>query len=626
MPARSSVPPPPMPKTPTTAETDSGEVAPDSTRSISSKKQDGPPVHEPQVESSRLSQDVFALPPSNLLDMPAPATPPLGTSNLDGVENDAGLLSPASPSSSNRTPTLSSFRKNSWAHEQLPLTPLQKFRNMSQSQGDAKALPLPPNEMEEPILELSPPDLPRAETPPAVPVHTVPMPGREDSNIPQFRASGMSKATANLDSYDETQMPILNTAPISRVMESHASPRMSEDSEGTFRTAESGDPHGLGVEEVPTPLAKDSTRPSIDGSAVSEMSNPVGYNASQVEQPVNGPADRTPSPVSTPRPFSFIQFGEHQRPSEGLSYGAGFENEISSQQRQSETPLPISPISPRQAPIQEPAQSLDPAQDLQNTDRQTFQALGNPSISGQAAPVHHDTSHDFGPQDQNFTKKPRPRSFSRPFQDQSSRVRQESRGSREAERKLSAEIASPFYIMQSPTGIAQPPKEQQSEPNPNAERPSIANVDPRQKRSRTSGIFKSFSISPKEPLQAENPSTPRKSVDHSASTALSVEKKSRRGKLLRTLTGRSNSDSNNSKDEVPALPKLRTDVGQEGFSHSNGRRVGVEGLHEDVSNSNRKNKSQRASTSGVAGETGGKKRRFSGFVSISGHRSCFLSI
>ena len=608
--------------TPTTAQNDLAEANPNIARPVSPEQREESPVQEPREDSSRFSQDVFAVPPSNLLDMPAPATPPQETSEPEGLENDPILRTPASVSSSNRMPTQASFRKNSWAHEHLPLTPLQKFRNMSQSQGDAKALPLPPNEIEESILEVPPPDLPHAETPPAIPIHTVPMPGREDLNTPQPKTSVMSNV-ADDDKPDEPRLPLVSTKLIPRVVESQTSQRRSEDSESTFRTAESGDPHGLGYEEVPTPLAIDSTRPSVDGSAVSEMSDLVGNDAFQSEQSVNGAANKTPSPVSTPRPFSFIQFGEPPRPSEGLSYGARFEDEIPSQQRQAIPPSPMSPMSPGQVQTQESAQSHNPPRNLHSADNQTSQVPDHSHSLGQAAPVHHDTTYDFGPQDQSFIKKPRPRSFSRPFQDQFSRVRQEPQMDSEAERRLSAEIASPFYTMQSPTDVSQKPKEQGSEPLPNAQRPNIADIDPHQKRSRTSGIFKSFSISPREVPEPGNPSAAPKSVDQSTPAPLNVEKKSRRGKLLRTLTGRSGSDSNH---EVPALPKLRTDVGQEGFSHSNGRRVTSQALQEDAPNSNRGNKFQRASTSGVAGDKAGKKRRFSGFVSYHDSRSHLLHL
>ena len=603
-----------------TAKTETVEVAPNTTISISSEQHEETPINEPQEDSARFSQDVFTVPPSNLLDMPAPATPRQEPSEFGSLEAEAGLLSPASASSSNRTPTQASFRKNSWAHEQLPLTPLQQFRNMPQGQGDAKALPVPPNEMEESTLEAPLPDPSYMETPLAVPAHAAPLPGQEDPDAPRPNTSGPSNATSDADGHDKPQIPTLNTASNSRVAESQPSPRRSEDSEGTFRTAESGESHGLGSEEVPTPLVKDSIRPSIDGSAISEMSNSNETGTFEVEQPIGSFTNRTQPPTNTPRPFSFIQFGEPQRPSEGLSYGPRFEDEIPPQQRQAIPPSPMSPISPRQAQTQKQVQPHDPVQDPQSVEPQTSQVRGDPGAVDQAAPIHHNTLHDFGPQDQSFTKKPRPRSFSRPFQDQFSRIRPEPQADGEAEKRLSAEIASPFYTMQSPTSIAQTPKDQKSDPQPKAQRPSVAGVEPSQKRSRTSGIFKSFSSSPREPSQPENPLAPRKSVDQATPPPLKVDRKSKRGKLLRTLTGRSGSDSNHSKDEVPALPKLQTDFSQEGFSHSNGRRIGPQAL-EEASTSNRGNKFQRASTSGVVGEDGGKKRRFSGFVSAPNRSS-----
>ena len=609
-----------MPQTPTSVKTTPSEAALGTASPVSPTKPESVPATETPKNSSRLSQDVFTVPPSNLLDMPAPATPAQDTSEFDSVENDAGLRSPASVSSSNKTPTQASFRKNSWAHEQLPLTPSPRFRNMPLGQGDAKALPEPPNEHEESILEVAPPDLSHVETPPAVPLHTVPMLEQEDVGTPREESSAIPGAEAYNDMPSNPQVLALNTAPVSQVtesQESQASPWRAEDSEGTVRTAESGDPQGLGSDQAPLPLAKDSTPPSIDGSAVSDMSNPVDNSAIQIQQPGGMSANRTPSPLRTPRPFSFIQFGEPPRPSEGLSYGASYEDEISSQQRQAVLPSPMSPISPRQASFHEPTQPLDAAPNSSSADHEPLPAPGESQLDDQVVPIHHDTNHDFGPQDQSFTKKPRPRSFSRPFQDQFSRVRQERQMDPEVEKRLSAEIARPFYTMPSPTNIAQSSDGQGPEPQTKAQRPSIADVDPNQKRSRTSGIFKNFSISPRDQSQAENPSTTPKSVDTTTPTPLSVEKRSRRGKLFRTLTGRSG-ESNNSRDEVPALPKSRTDLGQDGFSsRRNGQSGDAKIPQENGPNPNRGGKLQRASTSGIAGESGGKKRRFSGFVSVS---------
>ena len=289
------------------------------------------------------------------------------------------------------------------------------------------------------------------------------------------------------------------------------------------------------------------------------------------------------------RPFSFIEYNKAPSPrhSEDRSYrGPGLDDP-------STVPFhdrPPSPVSPQRSDFNQP---------------------------NQAVPVHYDVNHEFqSDSTHEFTTRPRPRSFSRPFQGPNLRDHPAFRQENFPHPTGSTKLPLQYYQPTLNRDEATLPRQQNTEYSlegvgPPADEPSVKSRSRR--GSWSSAFFKRLSRPPSDEIPAIPTSPDHQDVEPPVKNPVNAEKKKRRASLFRTLTGRSGSDSSRSKERDVALPKKTpTDIHpqSDNSSLSAKERPGIL-VSQEVSVKTR-NKLHRSSTSGTASQESGSKKRFSG--------------
>ncbi|MCJ1308196.1 hypothetical protein MMC25_001848 [Agyrium rufum] len=536
------------------AETTRSSTEADSPRAPSSSGPRTPSFDDPfvaTVEPSPLAKEVV---PTNTIE----------SADL------AGIQSPVSVTSSNKTPTQSTYRKNSWLTERLPSPAHHNARERSTSFDLAardKALPLPPpgetsNLAGRDILPPTPATLefaPNARDQPT----SAPVAQSADANIDP--ASDVTKGpqpeagvTTRKDRASASQAYI----------ERPSSPRASEDSDGTFQTAGSNAP-SLNREQEPL-----VSRRGLADSLLEAQSK---------------------------RPFSFLQEGDIEPNLEQkLTRGEALDDETPTIERQN------------------PTSSTDAYQS------------DSASASSSKGARHYRPSHDFvGPSTRDsLAGKPRPRSFSRPFQNPIGRINLEPESSQK--QPSSSPVPEVPPLDATPTAVPKPTEasplvethpthhpdtrgqqpEVVDQPPPAVARPQLLNVEKRKswRTSRNSGIFKSVGLGSREETPSPPTQSTRQSIDGTPARPFTVEKRSKRERLIRTLTGRPDSSSPTRKGEVtPPVPRIQTDFE---------KYISTPPLPttETKSGDDREptSKHQRSATFGVMSPDGGRKKRFSG--------------
>ena len=486
------------------------------------------------------------------------------TPSAESYIGTAGPQSPLSTTSSNRTPTQSSFGRSQWLNEIMPSgssaePPIPKDSGLKEARYGVKTLPETSADLE-PVV-------------------------RENSRTVHELQGGSSPIHGIENTSDHVyKKEVVQDQQINPPAETNraTSSRVSEDSEGTYQTADSGQDPILQYMEPSTPKPSNVSVQQVPLSSSSiRDSSPVKHMPQQ--------SDDGSHQLSTQvqlRPFSFIEYNKapSARHSEDDSYREpSLDNSsiIPSQDR------PPSPVSPQQSDFSQPSQPV---------------------------PVHYNINHDFRPEStQEFTTRPRPRSFSRPFQDPNLRDHPAFRQENFQNPTEPTDPPAQYYPSSLNRDEAMLPRQQNTEYSLEGVGPPAdeTNFKSRSCRgSRSSAFFKRLSRPPSD----EIPAMPAGSDEQpSLKTPVSAEKKKRRASLFRTLTGRSGSDSSRSKErEVPLPSRSRTDLHprSDNGSSSPSEKPGIL-VSKEVSVRTR-TKLHRSSTSGTASQESGSKKRFSG--------------
>ncbi|MCJ1439049.1 hypothetical protein MMC27_008440 [Xylographa pallens] len=363
-------------------------------------------------------------------------------------------------------------------------------------------------------------------------------------------------------------------------------PRASEDSEGTYHTADSGEefqmrPHSV---TLAMPRAQAENIPHNAVTTTSEDLHKLALQESRDEDPAINL--RTSNPPS--RPFSFISFG--QIPDGDLTLRGP---SIDGNRDRVSQKLPLTPISPQQ-PVSN--------QELQNN------------------PTHYDTNYDFIPGNNQNLGTTRPRSFSRPFQDPN--VRQHPAFRQNEAVDETADLPAQYYppqVRRDEAMIAQGTEYQLEGVGP----PPVETNDKSRSRrsSRSSAFFKNFILPPEQEVPPVPHNNERQATESPSDSPINPAKKKKRASLFRSLTGQTGSDKIRSRDNSEAPPAIsQTNTQPQASSRSPAReqhRSFASPPTKQNTNGSR-NKLQRASVSGVLEQEKGKKRRFSGLGSLFG--------
>ncbi|KAL9119947.1 MAG: hypothetical protein Q9187_003499 [Circinaria calcarea] len=514
---------------------------------------------------------------SLLAHEPEPAvigdSPPIFLKETPSAESYVGTARTQcllSASGSNRTPNQSSFGRSQWLSEIMPPRsstepPIPQTSGLPEAIYGTKSLPETLTNIRRAMGE----DLGTASESPgeSFPTHS------SEKNLNQVYREEASQSQTRGDYTSANRA---------------TSPRLSEDSEGTYQTADSGQDPILQGTEPSTPKAPNAPVQLVPASSSSTQDvSPLKHMPQRRSDTFNRHSTQYQL-----RPFSFTEHNKTPpvEQSEHRSYrGPSLDNTsiITSRDR------PPSPVSPQRPDFVQ---------------------------ASQTAPVNYDTNHGFRPEStQEFTTGPRPGSFSRPFQDPNLHDHPAFRQQSFRNPAESSDLPLQYYqpSLRDETMI---PRQQNTEYSLEGVGPPAdeTNVKSRSRRgSRSSGFFKRLSRPPSAEIFALPMDVDHRDVVRPVKTPVNGEKRKRRASLFRTLTGRSGSDSGRSKErELPLPSRSRTDIHPTSNNSSlgPGEQSGTL-LGKEVSVKTR-TKLQRSSTSGTAGQEGANKKRFSGIGSL----------
>ena len=385
--------------------------------------------------------------------------------------------------------------------------------------------------------------------------------------------------TANRIMYGEKLLGSLRENPSHRdtaflrsTREAAPSPRVSEDSQGTFKTAESS--------EEQTLLTTHATSPTTPKTSFFRPHDPT-----------KGSVDRDVSPLREPSQLDTQGTENHQQYSSTV-YSQAISVKSSDNWPNRANPgddstlqvknRPPSPVSPQ----------------LQGFTRQ-----------GPSDPVHHDISYDFDAHNsQNSFGQGRPRSFSRPFQDPNVH---DHPAFRQGDSRGPNEPPTEYLSPQLSYDEAMVPQQQATEHQLEGLGPPVGGPNLRARShstSRGASFFKRLSGPPRESLRPspDVSGTQNEGFTASVTTTPPVaikEKKTKRASLFRSLTGYKDNSApppnrsyggNQHDNEFPPRQNKITVIPTKGETVAKSR-----------------GKLQRASTSGPNGLDAGKKNRFS---------------
>ncbi|MCJ1286029.1 hypothetical protein MMC26_005371 [Xylographa opegraphella] len=526
---------------------------------------------------------------SNGLEKPAPT--------IDTHENIRdGVMSPKSASSSNRTPTQADFANDDLGREMYPLpSPLPDLPSpeLGDSQlFDKRTFSKIPSS--HPVHDISPVELATNREPRI-------SADKDKFSLPLKNSSWSS-------GMDTRELENPSTEARSNVV---VPLRASEDSEGTYHTADSGEEFQMRPDSVTLALPRTQTE-KIPHSAVTTSSEDFQTLALQNSPAENSAINREASEPPS-RPFSFNSFG--QIPNGDLTF---LGSNIDSNHDRVPEQLPLRPIQPQQSV---------------------------PNQESQSNHTHYDTNYDFIPANNQNSGAPRPRSFSRPFQDPNVRQHLAFRQNeavdetadlpaqyyppqvqRDEALDRAADLPAQYYppqVRRDEAMIAQGTEYQLEGVGPPSAEP---NGKARSRRSsRSSAFFKNFIL----PSEKEVPPIPHSSNDPQATDSPSASpinpaKKKKRASLFRSLTGQTGSDkgrSRNNSQASPATSQLNTQPPASSSSPVREQHRSFTSPAPKPNTSGTRNKLQRASVSGVPEQEEGRKKRFSGLGNLFGHSS-----
>ncbi|MCJ1380798.1 hypothetical protein MMC17_003907 [Xylographa soralifera] len=477
-----------------------------------------------------------------------------------------GVHSPMSASSSNRTPTQADFA-NGTLHREIYLPP-------SPSPGlISPVLANPQSSTERTFSEIPTSNFVRDSS--LVELATTrgrrSLPEKDQSSLPQENFSWSS----SVDTRD-TQHP-----PSEATLNVVTPPRASEDSEGTYHTADSGEEFQMRPGSVTLAMSRAQTGQTPQNAVNTSFKDlhKLALPKSLAEDSAtNREALDSPS-----RPFSFISFG--QIPDGDLTLRNPI---IDSNRDKVPKRLTLALTSPQQ-PLS--------SQEIQNNH------------------AHYDTNYDFipGNDDQNLGA-PRPRSFSRPFQDPNVRQHPAFRQNEAVDK--TADVPVQYYppqVRRDEAMIAQGTEYQLEGLGPP---PAETNGKARSRRSsRSSAFFKNFILPSEQEVPPIPHSNERQAIESPSTSPLNPAKKKKRASLFRSLTGHTGSDSSRSGNNSvapPAISQMNTQPRASSRSPARERQRSFTSPPIKPKTKGSRNKLQRASMSGVPEQEKGKKKRFSG--------------
>ncbi|MCJ1473499.1 Serine/arginine repetitive matrix protein 2 [Lambiella insularis] len=479
-----------------------------------------------------------------------------------------GMQSPKSAASSNRTPTQADFENGILGRD----------------------LPPPPSPLSASKDIISPRPQVRSELP-ALSRRTsreLPMPsssGGSAASESPHKSTFVNYGESNTLSILQDKSKLPTTTPERRLLShldlgqsnSAAPLRTSEDSEGTFHTADSG----AEIQMRPADPAETSHHTNLLAQGNESFSSGHSLNRS-----MHTPSETTYLPQDTQtsrrsRPFSFISFG--QLGAEDLALrGPSMDSDL----EKAYNDLPITPVSP-----------LPPM----------------PNQQSHVGPIYHGTNYDFSWDKNQSVGRPRPRSFSRPFQDpilgQHPAFRQDD------PRADDADPPGDYYSPQLRRDEAIIPQTTEYQLDGIGPPPPETSTKPRSRQgSRSSAFFKRLSIPPREEVPPIPNAKEQQSMESPSTSPIKPEQKRKRASLFRSLTGHTGSDSSPSRNNsVTPSAKPRTDTQQYASPAPSGREGHRSFTSPPASSNSDKSRSkfQRASMSGVPDQEKGKKKRFS---------------
>ena len=477
------------------------------------------------------------------------------------------IQSPGSTTSSDKTPTQASVTRSQWLADIVPLTSPaspRKLRTFELPKEDEDIHPLP--------------DLPVNSEVDSRKAATLKKPRISDDSDVLWDNRTKANDTDRQGATERGLEKISSQSDADKarsVIEVASSPRISEDSQGTFQTAESGEEHRL---QTTLPTSPTTPKPSHfhpDESDLGSVDRDVSPLRDVLQQDsVTNHRSMDANHHFQPPSSEYYKFSA--RRSKDLSTRPSFDDS-STLRVHYRPPSPASPQLP---------------------------AFNGPSAS---EPIHHDINYDFGPHESRGSSgQGRPRSFSRPFQDPN--VHEHPAFRQDNHQIESNESPADFYPPQLSKDEAMMPRQQVTEYQLEGVGPPITETSSRARSrstSRGAALFKRLSGPPKDNPQPSPNELEQQNEDCAFPVAI-TKKKGKRASLFRSLTGHSGTETSRSKDDRNPLPsRSHTEVQ---YQKSEERTIQVKS--ENTAKS--RGKLQRASTSGTIGYDGGKKKRFSG--------------
>jgi hypothetical protein len=366
--------------------------------------------------------------------------------------------------------------------------------------------------------------------------------------------------------------------------------RRSEDSEGTFHTADSGEDFVMRHQPSSTATIMPHSLPrpvdALPGSRlVSEARKDIDGRSNKSASAGSATTGRASNKSS--RPFSFISFG--QVPMEDLTLRG---HSIDNSRVMLDKDLPLTPVTPQQSTSEPPSQ-----------------------LSG----VRSDTQNHASNDTQN-TSTTRPRSYSRPFQDpnlsQHPAFRLEDSGADANNMPLnyySPRLPRDQAMIQQTTeyqleGIGPPPAKE-------------LNVESRSRRSSPASTFlKRLSTPPRQDAYPVEPKTERQPDSSPATSPVDPKKKKKRVSLFRSLTGHSGGHDSGNSLGISVEPQTTAPLDRQQYSTKAPSPRSNQGSPRNKYTSQGSSTSpqtertfQRAATYAAPEQDKGKKKRFSGF-------------
>ncbi|MCJ1245577.1 hypothetical protein MMC30_002781 [Trapelia coarctata] len=479
--------------------------------------------------------------------------------------------SPKSLSSSNRTPTQADFGPNTLNRDlPSPPSPLLPFDTPTPSGANNRA------NARVDTFSQSVPIYGHEDTREGIPL------ANKSSSVTVENASSLSQGKVNSNALQGVQQPKDSQSALV------ATPRTSEESGATFHTADSGEEFqmrqqtGRAVAIPPRSLPHPIRAIAVHTSMRRARNGNQSISTSQQASGANS-ATHSGESNNVSRPFSFISFGQ----------------------------VPVGDLTLRGPSLDNGRGRL--YKDLPLTPASSEQSVNSRS---QAAPVHHDSNHDFTSEGGQISGKPRPRSFSRPFQDPNLHEHP-------AFRQENAEIDDSNL-----PSTSYPPKVRREEAMipqgteyqldgigpPNAEE---INKSRARRSSRGAAFFKRLSVPPAQDTPPLPHDVEARAPESPSDSPISQKKKGRRVSLFRSLTSRSRSDSGRSPSIPAAQPaRAQTDLQQYMDTLPSSQRQ-----HPSPKNQPTSQSPPVRQTSSVPEQEKGKKKRFSSLGTFLGRMS-----